>query len=264
MLLCEQMFLYWVQLLVVGNELVGLVYLLVCDVYQKLCCEIYLVVFECVEFECLLWLYQDQVCMEIGVLIVCIFDEEWLLVNDIEWCQFVIDVYDEMFGFGLFEVLLCDFGIFDIFVNIYWQVYVECCGQFELIDVMFYDDVYLMKVIEKIVLCVGCCIDELSLMVDVWLLDGLCVNVIILLFVIDGLLMLIWCFVVNLLKMDDLVCFYSLMLLMVELFDVLLCVKVNVLVLGGIGSGKMMLFNILFGFILCNEWIVMIEDVVEL
>lgn len=38
----------------------------------------------------------------------------------------------------------------------------------------------------------------------------------------------------------------------------------NVLVFGGMGSGKIIFLNIFLGFILVDEWMVIIEDVVEL
>lgn len=48
---------------------------------------------------------------------------------------------------------------------------------------------------------------------------------------------------------------------MLEVIGVCRC---NILILGGIGFGKIMLLNCLIGFIEEDEWVIMVEDVVEL
>ncbi|KVC45438.1 CpaF family protein [Burkholderia diffusa] len=264
MSLREQMSLYRTQPQAAGTEPAGATHSSVRDAYQKLRREIHLAVLERVELERLSRLPQEQVRQEIAVLISRILDEERLPANDIERRQLVIDVYDEMFGFGPLEALLRDPGISDILVNTYRQVYVERAGQLELTDVTFYDDAHLMKVIEKIVSRVGRRIDESTPMVDARLPDGSRVNAIIPPSAIDGPLMSIRRFAVNPLKMDDLVSYQSLTPPMAELLDALARAKVNVLVSGGTGSGKTTLLNILSGFIPRSERIVTIEDAAEL
>ncbi|KWA25577.1 CpaF family protein [Burkholderia territorii] len=264
MSLREQMSLYRTQPTAAGTEPAGATHSSVRDAYQKLRREIHLAVLERVELERLSRLPQEQVRQEIAALITRILDEERLPANDIERRQLVIDVYDEMFGFGPLEALLRDPGISDILVNTYRQVYVERAGQLELTDVTFYDDAHLMKVIEKIVSRVGRRIDESTPMVDARLPDGSRVNAIIPPSAIDGPLMSIRRFAVNPLKMDDLVNFQSLTPPMAELLDALARAKVNVLVSGGTGSGKTTLLNILSGFIPRSERIVTIEDAAEL
>ncbi|AOJ91055.1 MULTISPECIES: CpaF family protein [Burkholderia] len=264
MSLREQMSLYRTQPQAAGTEPAGATHSSVRDAYQKLRREIHLAVLERVELERLSRLPQEQVRQEIAALISRILDEERLLANDIERRQLVIDVYDEMFGFGPLEALLRDPGISDILVNTYRQVYVERAGQLELTDVTFYDDAHLMKVIEKIVSRVGRRIDESTPMVDARLPDGSRVNAIIPPSAIDGPLMSIRRFAVNPLKMDDLVSYQSLTPPMAELLDALARAKVNVLVSGGTGSGKTTLLNILSGFIPRSERIVTIEDAAEL
>ncbi|KVV41468.1 pilus assembly protein CpaF [Burkholderia territorii] len=264
MSLREQMSLYRTQPQAAGTEPAGATHSSVRDAYQKLRREIHLAVLERVELERLSRLPQEQVRQEIAALITRILDEERLLANDIERRQLVIDVYDEMFGFGPLEALLRDPGISDILVNTYRQVYVERAGQLELTDVTFYDDAHLMKVIEKIVSRVGRRIDESTPMVDARLPDGSRVNAIIPPSAIDGPLMSIRRFAVNPLKMEDLVNYQSLTPPMAELLDALARAKVNVLVSGGTGSGKTTLLNILSGFIPRSERIVTIEDAAEL
>ncbi|HLX01771.1 MAG TPA: CpaF family protein [Trinickia sp.] len=232
--------------------------------YQKLKRDIHQLVLDRVELERLSRLGVDQVRQEVGMLISRILEDEKAPANDLERKQLVIDVYDEMFGFGPLEVLLRDPTVSDILVNTSQQTYVERKGKLELTDVTFYDDAHLMKVIEKIVSRVGRRIDESSPMVDARLPDGSRVNAIIPPSAIDGPLVSIRRFAVNPLQVSNLVELQSLTPPMAELLDALAKAKVNILISGGTGSGKTTLLNILSGFIPSDERIVTIEDAAEL
>ncbi|MDG0025731.1 CpaF family protein [Trinickia sp. Y13] len=232
--------------------------------YQKLKREVHQLVLERVELERLARLSPDLVRQELTALIMRILDEERAPANDPERKQLVVDVYDEMFGFGPLEVLLRDPGISDILVNTFQQTYVERKGRLELTDVTFYDDAHLMKVIEKIVSRVGRRIDESSPMVDARLPDGSRVNAIIPPSAVDGPLVSIRRFAVNPLQVSDLIELQTLTPPMAELLDALARAKVNILISGGTGSGKTTLLNILSGFIPADERIITIEDAAEL
>ncbi|HEY3536030.1 MAG TPA: CpaF family protein [Trinickia sp.] len=232
--------------------------------YQTLKRDVHHAVLDRVELERLSRMPTEQVRDEIGALIARILDEERVPANDQERKQLIVDVYDEMFGFGPLEALLRDPTISDILVNTSRQTYIERKGKLELTDVTFYDDAHLMKVIEKIVSRVGRRIDESSPMVDARLPDGSRVNAIIPPSAIDGPLVSIRRFSVNPLKISDLVDLQTLTPPMAELLDALARAKVNILVSGGTGSGKTTLLNILSGFIPEDERIVTIEDAAEL
>ena len=232
--------------------------------YQTLKRDVHQAVLDRVELERLSRLPTDQVREEIATLIARILDDERVPANDQERKQLVIDVYDEMFGFGPLESLLRDPTISDILVNTSKQTYVERKGRLELTDVTFYDDAHLMKVIEKIVSRVGRRIDESSPMVDARLPDGSRVNAIIPPSAIDGPLVSIRRFSVNPLQISDLIQLQTLTPPMAEMLDALARAKVNILVSGGTGSGKTTLLNILSGFIPEEERIVTIEDAAEL
>ena len=232
--------------------------------YQTLKRDVHQAVLDRVELERLSRLPIDQVRDEIATLIARILDDERVPANDQERKQLVIDVYDEMFGFGPLESLLRDPTISDILVNTSKQTYVERKGRLELTDVTFYDDAHLMKVIEKIVSRVGRRIDESSPMVDARLPDGSRVNAIIPPSAIDGPLVSIRRFSVNPLQISDLMQLQTLTPPMAEMLDALARAKVNILVSGGTGSGKTTLLNILSGFIPEEERIVTIEDAAEL
>ncbi|MDF3834339.1 CpaF family protein [Cupriavidus basilensis] len=232
--------------------------------YRDVKKSVHEMVLDRVELERLARYPLEQVKREIGLLVNTIIDEERILLNDAERRQVSGDIYDEMFGFGPLEPLLQDPTVSDILVNTARQTYVERRGKLELTDITFYDDVHLMKVIEKIVSRVGRRIDELSPMVDARLPDGSRVNAIIPPSAIDGPLLSIRRFAVNPLQVSDLVALKSLTAPMAQLLQALAHAKVNVLVSGGTGSGKTTLLNILSGFIPEDERIVTIEDAAEL
>ncbi|WP_421380759.1 CpaF family protein (plasmid) [Paraburkholderia sp. DD10] len=232
--------------------------------YQTLKRKVHEAVLDRVELERLARLPSEQVRQEIGGLIARILEEDKAPVNDLERRQLTIDIHDEMFGFGPLEALLRDSTVSDILVNTYRTTYVERRGRLELTDVTFYDDVHLMKVIEKIVSRVGRRIDESSPMVDARLPDGSRVNAIIPPSAVDGPLVSIRRFAVNPLQMSDLIASQSLTPPMAELLEALTRAKVNVLVSGGTGGGKTTLLNILSGFIPEDERVVTIEDAAEL
>ncbi|KJK22482.1 pilus assembly protein CpaF [Burkholderiaceae bacterium 16] len=232
--------------------------------YRDVKKSVHEMVLDRVELERLTRYPQEQVRREIGTLVNCIVDEERILLNDNERRQLIGDIFDEMFGFGPLEPLLNDPTVSDILVNTARQTYVERRGKLELTDIAFYDDVHLMKVIEKIVSRVGRRIDELSPMVDARLPDGSRVNAIIPPSAIDGPLLSIRRFAVTPLQVSDLVALKSLTGPMAQLLQALAHAKVNVLVSGGTGSGKTTLLNVLSGFIPETERVVTIEDAAEL
>jgi pilus assembly protein CpaF len=193
------------------------------------------------------------------------------LLNDesatlsMEQRQLVIrTIENEVMGMGPLEPLLADKSVSDILVNGPKQVYVERRGKLEMTEVSFNDDQHLMNIIDRIVSAVGRRIDESSPMVDARLKDGSRVNAVIPPLALDGPMLSIRRFAVELLGMADLVDLGS---ISQEVADVLLAIvksRINVLVSGGTGAGKTTMLNILSGFIPETERIVTIEDSAEL
>jgi pilus assembly protein CpaF len=193
------------------------------------------------------------------------------LLNDesatlsMEQRQLVIRTIEhDVMGIGPLEPLLADKSVSDILVNGPKQVYVERRGKLEMTEVSFNDDQHLMNIIDRIVSAVGRRIDESSPMVDARLKDGSRVNAVIPPLALDGPMLSIRRFAVELLGMADLVDLGS---ISQEVADVLLAIvksRINVLVSGGTGAGKTTMLNILSGFIPETERIVTIEDSAEL
>jgi pilus assembly protein CpaF len=173
-------------------------------------------------------------------------------------------IEDEVMGLGPLEPLLADSTVSDVLVNGAKSVYVERRGKLELTDVQFHSDLHLMNIIDRIVTAVGRRIDESSPMVDARLKDGSRVNAIIPPLALDGPMLSIRRFAVELLSVDDLIRIGTLTEPVAKVLQAVVKARMNVLVSGGTGAGKTTTLNILSGFIPETERIVTIEDSAEL
>ena len=173
-------------------------------------------------------------------------------------------IEDEVMGHGPLEPLLADPTVSDILVNGSRQVYVERHGKLELTEVRFNDDAHLMNIIDRIVSAVGRRVDESSPMVDARLRDGSRVNVIIPPLALDGPMMSIRRFAVELLKADDLIRLGTINEPMAMVLKAVVHGRLNVVISGGTGAGKTTLLNIVSGFVPLTERVVTIEDSAEL
>jgi pilus assembly protein CpaF len=178
--------------------------------------------------------------------------------------QMVIEVVDEIFGFGPLESLLADPTVSDILVNGSRSIYVERHGILDGTDVQFDDEAHLMRIIERIVSRVGRRVDESSPMVDARLPDGSRVNVIIPPLALDGPTVSIRRFGRERLAADNLIEYGSLTPQMLQLLEASVRGKLNIMISGGTGAGKTTLLNVLSGFIPDKERIITIEDAAEL
>ena len=179
--------------------------------------------------------------------------------------QLIIErIEDEVMGLGPLEPLLADNTISDILVNGYDTVYIERHGKLELTDVRFTDASHLLNTIDRIVSAVGRRIDESSPMVDARLADGSRVNVIIPPLALDGAILSIRRFGVELLTMEKLIDLGTVTAEVAEVLSAIVKGRLNVVVSGGTGSGKTTMLNILSGYIPEDERIVTIEDSAEL
>jgi len=190
--------------------------------------------------------------------------EEGLPLNLDSRKRLAHEIENEILGLGPLEQLLDDPGISDILVNTENKVYIERGGLLELTDVRFDDRAHLLNIIDRIVSRVGRRIDESSPMVDARLADGSRVNVIIPPLSIDGPIISIRRFGVEMLSADSLLATDSLSEPMVKLLEAIVHAKLNVLISGGTGTGKTTLLNILSAYIPSGDRVVTIEDSAEL
>jgi pilus assembly protein CpaF len=193
-----------------------------------------------------------------------VMDEEAVPVMRGDRSRVIIEVVDEVLGFGPIDPLLKDDSVSEVMVNSASQVYVERKGKLILTDVRFRDDAHVMQVIEKIVAPLGRRIDESSPMVDARLPDGSRVNAIIPPLALRGPCITIRKFAKDPLQIGDLVGFGTLTQEMADFLRACVEGKLNIVVSGGTGSGKTTTLNILSSFIPDDERIVTIEDAAEL
>lgn len=198
-----------------------------------------------------------------GVLEKLLAEEELILSQENKE-RLISEIQSETLGLGPIEQYMHDPDISDILVNTYNQVYIERHGKLELTDTKFKDDNHLLQIIDRIVSAIGRRIDESSPMVDARLADGSRVNAIIRPLALDGPILSIRRFRVNVLSMDDLLDHKSLTSPMVELLKGMVKSRLNLVISGGTGAGKTTLLNILSGYIPAEERIVTIEDSAEL
>jgi len=207
---------------------------------------------------------EESLKRELGRLIQRILTEEQVPLNMREKEQLVVDIQNEVLGYGPLEPLLNDSTISDILVNNFQNVYVEKAGKLTRADCRFRDDVHLRKIIDRIVSGVGRRIDESMPMVDARLPDGSRVNAIIPPLSLDGPAVSIRKFSRDPLMLGDLINKKSLTPEIGEVLQRIVRARLNVIIGGGTGTGKTTILNILSGFIPADERIITIEDSAEL
>ena len=173
-------------------------------------------------------------------------------------------IEDEVMGLGPLEPLLKDPSVSDILVNGHDQVYIERHGKLELTEVRFTDDAHLMNIIDRIVSAIGRRVDESSPMVDARLKDGSRVNAIIPPLALDGPMLSIRRFAVELLTAADLIRLGTIDEALAKVLNAIVHGRLNVVISGGTGTGKTTLLNILSGFVPVTERVITIEDSAEL
>jgi pilus assembly protein CpaF len=178
--------------------------------------------------------------------------------------RLIVEMANDVTGFGPLEPLLKDETITEVMVNGPSHVYIERGGKIERIDSVFLNDEHVLRIIERIITPLGRRIDESSPRVDARLPDGSRVNAIIEPLSLVGPVITVRKFAAKPFTVDDLIGFGT---ATPEMFDFLrACVeaKLNLFVSGGTGSGKTTTLNVISSFIPNDERIVTIEDAAEL
>ena len=207
---------------------------------------------------------EERARSEIREIVQRLFAEESAPLSLEQRRKIVQEIENEVMGLGPLEPLLSDPKVADILVNGPNQVYVEKGGKLQLTEVKFNDNDHLVNIIDRIVSGVGRRIDESSPMVDARLKDGSRVNAIIPPLALDGPMMSIRRFGIDLLQMEDLIAFGALTEEVANVLKAIVKAELNVLISGGTGAGKTTMLNVLSGYIPEDERIVTIEDSAEL
>jgi len=234
------------------------------DSFQELKVRLHKKLIDSLDFSVLTTLDRNVLRDQIKEVAEKLLLEEELFLSQENKERLITEIQSETLGLGPIEKYMHDPDISDILVNTYDQVYIEKFGKLQLTDTKFKDDNHLMQIIDRIVSQIGRRVDESSPMVDARLPDGSRVNAIIHPLALDGPVLSIRRFRVNVLSMEDLLVNKSLFPSMVELLKGAVRARLNIIISGGTGAGKTTLLNILSGYIPSDERIVSIEDSAEL
>jgi pilus assembly protein CpaF len=178
--------------------------------------------------------------------------------------QFVVELVDEILGYGPLQALLRDPSINEIMVNAYDKIYIEQKGQLVLLPLRFRNDEQVVQVIKRIVAPVGRRIDESVPLVDARLKDGSRVNAIIAPLAVSGPTLTIRRFSAKPFTHTQLISFGACTPTFIEFLRAAVIVKKNMLIAGGTGTGKTTFLNMLSNFIPDGERIITVEDTAEL
>lgn len=226
--------------------------------------EIYEALLEVMDLSLISTIAESEARAQIRSISAKLMDQRSAPLSMTQRQQIIRCIEDDVMGLGPLEPLLADKSISDILVNGPDSVYVERRGKLERTEVRFNDTRHLMGVIDRIVSAVGRRVDESSPMVDARLADGSRVNAIIPPLALDGPMMSIRRFAVELLTVDDLIALGSMTEAASKVLRAVVKNRMNVLVSGSTGAGKTTLLNLLSSYIPHDERIVTIEDSAEL
>jgi len=176
-------------------------------------------------------------------------------------CQ---DIINEALRLGPLEEFLADPDITEIMVNGPSKIFVEKKGKLTLSGKTFMNNDSVLSIIERIVSPIGRRVDESQPYVDARLADGSRVNAVIAPLSLIGPCITIRKFSDIPFTSDDLITFNTWTQDMVDLMQVCILLRKNIIVAGGTGSGKTTLLNVLSGYIPGDERILTIEDAAEL
>ena len=212
----------------------------------------------------LLNLERSKIAAYVREKVITYVEERHLPISGYDLESLVVDVVDELAGYGPLESLIKDDRINDILVNGPKKIFIERDGRLEITTLRFIDDEHVLRVIRRILAHLGRRIDEASPMVDARLPDGSRVNAIIPPLALDGPSISIRKFRKIPLLSSDLLQYGTVDKEMLEFLTVAVKNRCNLIVSGGTGAGKTTLLNVLSRFIPQNERIVTIEDAAEL
>ncbi|MBA3341783.1 MAG: CpaF family protein [Gemmatimonadaceae bacterium] len=200
---------------------------------------------------------------EIRAVVIELLREESTPLTVADREDIIEQVLYEITGLGPIEPLFRDLSISDILVNGSKEIYIERGGRLTRVAASFRNDAHLLAVIDRIVSRVGRRVDESSPMVDARLPDGSRVNAIIPPLALDGPVLSIRRFGIDL-SIQKLIDNGTLNTEMASLVAGCVAARLNILVSGGTGAGKTTLLNAMASFVPPDQRIITIEDAAEL
>ena len=180
--------------------------------------------------------------------------------------SYVYNLIDnEINGNGPITELLDDAAITEIMVNGKDEVYIELDGHIIKDDsVSFINDDHIIRTIQRMIQPLGRTIDTANPMVDARLEDGSRLNAVLPPLSLNGPVLTIRKFRKELETIEDFLRAGTLTPYMARFLEACVKAKCNILIVGGTGSGKTTILNVLSSFIGGDERIITIEDAAEL
>ncbi len=193
-----------------------------------------------------------------------LLDKETTPLSAADRREIILDVIDNILGYGPIQTYLDDPDVTEVMVNNPDTIYIERKGRICTTDRRFIDEAHLLRIIDKIVARVGRRIDEASPMVDARLPDGSRVNAVVHPLAINGPMLTIRKFSKDPFTVSDLINFGTITDPVARFLEACVLGRLNVLISGGTGTGKTTLLNVVSSFIPTDERIITIEDAAEL
>jgi pilus assembly protein CpaF len=193
-----------------------------------------------------------------------ILEREDIGISPIERQRFVDEMLEDALGYGPLEALLGDGNITEIMCNNFDEIWIEQKGRIQKSDVKFNSLHQYRRIIDRMVAAVGRRVDESSPMVDARLADGSRINAIVPPLAIKGPVLTIRKFPERALVMQDLITMGSISMDAAVFLEACVRGKISMIVVGGTGTGKTTMLNVLSNFIPEGERLITIEESAEL
>jgi len=193
-----------------------------------------------------------------------ILEREDIGISPIERQRFVEEMLEDSLGYGPLEALLSDGSVTEIMCNAYDEIWIERKGKIERSDIVFTSAHQYRRIIDRMVHGVGRRVDESSPMVDARLADGSRINAIVPPLALRGPVLTVRKFPERALVMQDLINLGSLTMDSAVFLEALVRGKISLIVVGGTGTGKTTMLNVLSNFIPDGERLITIEESAEL
>jgi pilus assembly protein CpaF len=206
----------------------------------------------------------DELRAQVRTTVNEILEREDIGISPIERQRFVEEMLEDSLGYGPLEALLADGGISEIMCNAYDEIWIERKGKIERSEVVFNSNHQYRRIIDRMVAGVGRRIDESSPMVDARLADGSRINAIVPPLALRGPVLTIRKFPERALVMQDLITLGSLSMDAAVFLEACVRGKISMIVVGGTGTGKTTMLNVLSNFIPDGERLITIEESAEL
>lgn len=174
------------------------------------------------------------------------------------------DIFNSIRGLDILEKIINNDEVTEIMINGPDNIFIEKRGKLQLFPGRFTSKERLMDVIQQIVSTVNRRVNESSPIVDTRLKDGSRVNIVLEPIALNGPVVTIRKFPLEVINMEKLIEYGSIDRETSEWLKTLVISGYNIFISGGTGSGKTTFLNALSNFIPQSERIITIEDSAEL